>query len=53
MTIQLFAVLVAVLGLLAYLVSNNGKVQAIGLACFTAGLAAGLVASGSGVLRLR
>jgi hypothetical protein len=53
MTISVFSVLVMIVGLLVWLISQNGTLKTIGLACFTAGLAAALVVLGSGVVRIR
>ena len=52
MTITLFAALVGLIGLLVFLIASNPVVKTIGLACFTAGLAACLVVMGNPV-RLR
>lgn len=53
MTINLFAALVAIVGLLTFLISNNGTLKQIGFGCFVGGLAAALVALGGNVVRLR
>ena len=54
MLILTFAALLALVGLLSWALSSNPKIQTIGLACFTAGLAAALVlAAGGSPVRLR
>lgn len=54
MMIITFAAILALVGLLVFLISANGVLKTIGLACFTAGLAAALVLSGgSSPVRLR
>ena len=54
MLILTFAALLALVGLLVYAFATNGSLKTIGLACFTAGLAAALVlAAGGSPVRLR
>src|ERR1700761_6239515 len=54
MFILTFAALLALVGLLVFAFATNGNLKTIGLACFTAGLAAALVlAAGGSPVRLR